>query len=286
MSNDVSSFFEERIEALQGLAGKPLERAYSRAFQDFEGHIWAWTRTACKNHGDREMMYSDDVFNHISIAMLDAIRKLIANPGATTVMNYYSYFSTISKHAAFAFFHSSERTGFSHKTGADRRVSKINKTRREMTIELGRQPSDQEVVNEVNRVALATRKDAKKQGALVTLEDVKTATVSSLDGMMEEFGDSIWDATYDENATLNRVEAPSLIDAIIAGCYAVSNDLGMVADLWVGDAVGEPPVIRNAREITEEMSLTLGEVTSLLVGCREVAQTVCKDRFGIDSPFS
>ncbi|MFE6966679.1 hypothetical protein ACFVAJ_16345 [Agromyces sp. NPDC057679] len=287
MTPDVSTFFATRIHAARKLESADVNRSLNRMLRDFSGHIWGWTRDACRSHGDRQMMYSDDVYNVISLEVSEAIRKELESPNDPPIMNYYSFFKRIAERAAFAFFHSSERTGFSSASGASRRLSKINKTRKELTISLGREPSDQEVVDEVNRLAYATRKDPQKQGALVTLADLRTTGTQSLDGMMEVYGDTVWRAapTSDDSA-LSSVEAPQLVDSIIAGCVMVSPLLGKVATLWIGQAMDEPSVIRTSKEIAEELGMKNAEASGLLSSCKQVAKVVCHEELGIDSPFA
>ncbi|WP_159604635.1 hypothetical protein [Agromyces humi] len=286
MSADVSTFFATRINAARGTSDADMNRALSRLLRDFAGHIWGWTQTACRQHGDRQMMYSDDVYNVISLDVAQALRKEIVEATEPPIVNYYSYLQKIAQRSAFAFFHSSERTGFSSASGASRRLSKINKTRKELTISLGREPSDIEVVEEVNRQAYATRKDPQKQGALVTLADLRTTTTSSLDGMMEEFGDIVWRPTSAEDSALSSAEAPQLVDAIVNGCANVSAVLGKVAESWIGQAMAEPPVIRTSKEIAGELGMKPADATALLSDCKAVAKVVCRELLGIDSPFA
>lgn len=285
MSDNVSAFFSEHIDAVRGLSGRPLDRALSQLLRDFQGHIWGWTKAACRTHGDREYMYADDVFNVISLELSICLRKELILATDPPIVNYYAYFTKISQRESFAFFHSGERTGFSNASGATRRASKINKTRKELSILIGREPSDQEVVDEVNRLAHETRSDPKKQGALVTLDDLKVTSFSSLDGLAEDFGDSIWTTEEQEDVPISRVEAPTLIRYIVEGCHNVSPVLGDVAQAWIGDALSDPPVVRTEREIATLLALKLGVVSDLLDDCKAVAVAVCAEKFSIDSPF-
>jgi hypothetical protein len=285
MSGDVSTFFSTEIDVYRGLVGKPLDRALSRLLKAFQGHIWGWTRTACRVHGDREFMYADDVFNVISLELSIELRKELTLASDPPIRNFYSYFKRISQRESFAYFHSGERTGFSNASGATRRTSKINKTRKELGIEMGREPSDQEVVDEVNRAAHATRSDPKKQGALVTLDDMKVTSFASLDGLNDEFGDSIWETETDEESAISSIEAPTLVRYVIEACERVSYDLGEVAKLWIGDALASPPVVRTSVEIAEIMELKRSTTGDLLDDCKDIAVAVCEKEFAISSPF-
>jgi hypothetical protein len=285
LSTDVSQFFSEHIDTYRGLSGTALDRALSRLLRAFQGHIWGWAKAACRTHGDREFMFADDVFNVISLELSIALRKELTLEADPPIINFYAFFTKISQREAFAFFHSGERTGFSNASGATRRASKINKTRKELSILTGREPSDQEVVDEVNRLAYATRSDPKKQGALVTLDDLKLTSFSSLDGLTEDYGDSIWAREEAEDVPLSRVEAPTLITYIVAGCFEVSQVLGEVARAWIGDALSDPPAVRTDREIAALLNLKQGVVLGLLEDCKSVAVAVCADKYSINSPF-
>ena len=286
MSQDVSTFFAGHIDAVRGLSGRPLDRAVSRLLRAFHGHIWGWATAACRAHGDQGYNHADDVFNIISLELSIVLRAELTNPSTPPILNFWSYFRTISQREAFAYFHSGEVTGMSNAGGAARRLSKINKTRKELSISTGREPSDQEVVDEVNRLAYETRSNPKKQGALVTLDDLKVTSFSSLDGLTEQFGDSIWADEESEESPLSRVEAPSLVEAIIEGCVAISDQLGDVAKLWIGDAMASPAVVRTPREIATLLTLKVGEASALVERAKDIAVTICEQNYGISSPFA
>jgi hypothetical protein len=286
MTQDASSFFEDHIDAIRGLEGRQLERALSQLLKAFQGHIWGWANKACRDHGDREFAYVEDVFNVISLELSVEVRKMLLPGSDTHIKNYWAYFRTISQRESFAFFHSGETTGFSNGGGAARRVSKINKTRKELSIANGVEPTDEQVVEEVNRLAVLTRVNPKKQGALVTLDDLKTTSFSSLDGLTDEFGDSIWATEEPENSPLTRVELPALIASIIDACYDVSDLLGDVSRAWIGDALAEEGAVRTDREVATQVTLRLGEAAQLIEDCKAVAVAVCAEKYGIDSPFA
>lgn len=285
MSYDVSAYFEERIETCRGASGRALERALSGLLRDFERQIRSWARAACRAHGDRRLSHLDDVANVIAYELSLTLREQLVASEPPRVVNFYAYFRRIAERRAFAYFHSPEHTGFGAASGAARRASKINKTRRELAIASGRQPSDAEVVAEVNRLARLTRSDPRKQGALVTLDDVRPPVVTSLDGLVESFGDTFADALDDEDAPISRVEARALVARIVDACRGVSPVLGEVAACWIGDALAEPPVIRDPGEIRETLALARGEALDLLDGCRLIATTICEREYGMSSPF-
>ena len=286
MSQDVSAFFADHIDAVRGTEGRALDRALSQLLRAFQGHIWSWANNACRSHGDRSLMHVEDVFNVISLELSIELRKELTKRADPPIVNFWAYFRKISQRVSFAYFHSGETTGFSSAGGAARRRSKINKTRRELTISTGLAPTDQEVIDEVNRLAYATRKDPKKQGALVTLDDIHVATFASLDDMTDEFGDAIWATEEPESGPLTRVEAVPLVTSIVDACATVSERAGLVANAWIGDAMAELPVVRTSREVATLLTLRLGDVEELLEVCKTVARAVCAEKYGIESPFA
>lgn len=95
-----------------------------------------------------------------------------------------------------------ERTGLSEFTGIARRKKLIARARVELTHELSREPSNEEIKTHINNHMLATRKNAVKQGVLIRDSDFEAGVIFSGDREVFDDGevtvrDTIADTTTD-----------------------------------------------------------------------------------------
>lgn len=115
-----------------------------------------------------------------------------------------------------------------------------------------------------------------------------------LDGVVDELpGD--WSIAelleHDSPATempdfvLSEVEGRELVQMVIEACYERDEELGQVADAWIGDLYSEPPVVSNGADIGRAVGVTNARALTLLARARRVAAEVCEEEFGLSNVF-
>jgi len=223
------------------------------------------------------------------------MRSMIApsQTAALEIDDLPAYLRRIATRTAYSYFHSTAVTGLAGGSGAARRSGAIHSARREISMRHGRPASDAEVVDEVNRRARATRRDPVKQGALVTVADLRIAPLLSLDALpLDALPCLDLDAATTgapppdaPDGPLERIDAERLIARTLEVCAAVSAPLGTAARLWVGDALADPPVIGTADEVAMHMGIAPAAAEDLLSGCRTVASLIASAEFDLASPF-
>lgn len=84
---------------------------------------------------------------------------------------------------------------------------------------------------------------------------------------------------------LSEVEGRELVQMVIEACYERDEELGQVADAWIGDVYSEPPVVSNGADIGRVVGLTNARALTLLARARRVAAEVCEEEFGLTGIF-
>ena len=104
-----------------------------------------------------------------------------------------------------------EGTGVGGSSGPNRRRRGLLTSTAELRSELGREPTREEIFEHYNRSNLASRADARKQGALATAEDFDPPVTLIPSASLQE--DPTIDDTYD--ALLERLSAEASIERIV-----------------------------------------------------------------------
>ena len=122
-------------------------------------------------------------------------------------------------------------TGVSRMSGHRRRSRSVAVARSRLAQQLGREPTDDEVLAEQHRVASA-RKDAVKQGVLASSEDLTNfATVPTDDienvAMFQAMSDF-------QMGAFASVETEAFVSSLVKECSADDKSLGDFAKAWIG----------------------------------------------------
>lgn len=84
---------------------------------------------------------------------------------------------------------------------------------------------------------------------------------------------------------LSEVEGRELVQMVIEACYERDEELGRVADAWIGDVYSEPPVVSNGADIGRAIGVTNARALTLLARARRIAAEVCEEEFGLTGIF-
>lgn len=282
VESEAAERLREWFDAQRGIEGVRLDRAISTLLGELDERTRRWARSLCAAHADRTGSHVDDVHNLIRLEIALKIRSHLGAVDPAPIDDFHALFRRIASRAAYSYFHSSAYTGVRGANGAARRASTIHSTRAELAAELGRDPSDAEVIAEVNRRAHLSRRDPAKQGALATSADLAPTAFVPLE-LLADLASTI--GATESDTSLDRLDAERLVARTLDVSRAVSPALGDAARLWIGQALADPPVVRTAAEIAEELGATPQEAERLLHGCRTIATLIGESEFGVSSPF-
>lgn len=173
-------------------------------------------------------------------------------------------------------------TGSRGMSGVVRRRRALQMHRRRMEADLGREPSDDELIADFNARVSARRADAARQGALASLEDLRPAAAVSLDqAQADGWGDRVA-ATVDDVPLLTAKAGP-LIAAILRRASLHGNLLSDFVRAWIGSA-GEPDLlVRTFAQCQQVLGLSDVELAELSAQALVLARQVLADDFGIVS---
>lgn len=88
-----------------------------------------------------------------------------------------------------------------------------------------------------------------------------------------------------QDLVISEVEGRELVQMVIEACYDEDEQLGEVADCWIGDLYSEPPVVNSGADIGRQVGVSNQRALALLTRVRRIAQTVCEDELGLTGLF-
>ncbi len=192
--------------------------------------IDVWAESLANHFGYHNPTGREDVRSVIVEKLL--VSLYAAQAGTTQrVKNWVDFLFGLSRNAVRDYLSSGQVTPAAGMSSATRRHNSIRIAYRELLTRLGREPSKQEIIDHANAHMLATRKNPKKQGALVTMEDFRsypgTTTLDAAITLQPE-QDGIAGAD-------NRIAAGSAMRALLDGCantYPDDTELAEVVGVW------------------------------------------------------
>ena len=142
--------------------------------------------------------------------------------------------------------------------------------------ELGRDPSQEEVIESYNARVMASRKDAARQGVVATVADFNDVAPVGLDSTL-----NMPAASHHDDLPLASVEARPLLRAVLVAAGAVDPVLRLVVQEWLGHFDDDPPFIATVSEIADALTLDEDTVRNLLVQAGALCRKVAEDEFGV-----
>lgn len=231
----------------------------------------------CRTMGLNAALHRDDVEQLVVIEALAWVNELLADPAALEAIESFEGMLHVRSRAsvrAWADRHLSPASGM---VSLNRRVRKLNQLRDEMRAATGAEPTDRELAHEHNLRMAAARKDAAKQGMLVTSADLRAAG-PAVDIHALELA-----AAGPEESLLHPTEGPALIRAVIERARTIGGVTADVARAWLSGiyaSEGSQRVL-TTREVAEQLGLPQESAAAQIRKVRTLAQRVLADQLGI-----
>lgn len=134
-------------------------------------------------HLNRNNMY-EDVAQIVAQTSFEMILKILDEPQELEeIVSFEAVLKTRAQNAVYQFLRSGAVTPMSGMGNVERRRALLARTHREMLAETGVEPSNEMLIAETNRKLLATNKDPKRSGLLVSEADLnsKISVVTIMD---------------------------------------------------------------------------------------------------------
>lgn len=192
---------------------------------------------ACRRANRNPQSYSEDVTSLMATEAWKLVKKIIAG-GPQKITKDGSNFNYLIRwtvgNAVTAFFHS--EAGGSSAAGMDyhiRRQNEIKKTRNEIFAREMREPTEAEII-EVTNARLEEKNRESTSGLFVSSKDFKN--YSSTEYIPEQMDQTLRheNLSYHEDYLLHPAEGQQIVLDTIAAAKEVSDELGLVAELWLG----------------------------------------------------
>lgn len=164
----------------------------------------------------------------------------------------------------------------SGQTELKRQIRKSAGIRLWLAQELGREPTDQEVVDETNRQMKEARSDESKVGELKISDLAADGPPQSLD----DAGDRPDPASVESDSELHALEVTPLVGAVIDRCEAKNETCGAVARVWFGVQL-EHGYRPDGTEVAEAVGIRPTTARQYITRVKQVAKRVLAEKYGI-----
>lgn len=265
---------DDLIDPLLALPARSRTAGLTPVMELLMPQFHRWAPRLCRDFGGGNPNHLDDI---VAVCAEQTFRMLREKQEAPRG-GWGPYVYGACRHHVAQYFQSSAVTPASGMTAALRRHAYVQAHHKRLQDLTGRVPAAADVVAAANAETRASRVDAARQGALVTEEDLTLPAVSL--PLLET--DVVQD---DDSFPISEVEARELIAMTIEACYDESDELGEVAEAWVGRMYAEPPVLGTPKEVSVELGIEPAKAWRLVQRARKLAAKLCVEKLGIQSPF-
>ncbi len=268
------------LDRLREMAAAPgTERCRLReAFIDDQRKVFRFlAHRLCRVLGLAAALHRDDVERLVTIEAVAWVDELLRMPGAIEGIENFEGMLHVRCRAAVSAWADRHLSPASGMVSMHRRVSQLNQLRDEMRSISAPKPTDREPAREHHLRRTAVRKDAARQGMLVTSAD-RCVTAPPVDVHALELT-----AGRPEESLLHPTEGPSLVRAVIEWTRIIGGVTADVAEAWlsgVDSAEGARRVL-TTREVAEKLCLPQESAAAQIRKVRTLAQRIIAARLGI-----
>lgn len=238
-------------------------------------------RKHIQSRGENPARYLDDILSIVLEQDYRLLQEVIDDPTLLDSINNWSgYLHARCRNAVAQFFETGLGAPMARMAGVMRRRAQLAATRRELLAANQCEPTDLEIVEQTNARMRATRKNPEKQGMVCTVSDLY------IHSDVSEVLDRDEAVAPQDDFLVHSSEGPVIVEAIIADATDVHENLGLVADAWLGDLYGPDPheptgQVRTVTEIVELLGMDRSTVMNCVATIRSRAAVVVANIVGI-----
>lgn len=231
----------------------------------------------CRTMGLATALHRDDVEQLVALEAVAWVDELLVNPAAIDVIESFEGLLHVRSRSSVRTWADRILSPASGMVSLNRRVRKLNQLRDELRAATGTEPTDGELAREHNERMLATRKDAAKQGMLVTAEDLRVARPAV------DIEDLELAVSETEDGLLHPTEGPAVVRAVIERARSIGGVTSDVAQAWLSgvyESEGAQRVL-TTREVAGQLGLTQESAAAQIRKVRALAKRILADQLGI-----
>lgn len=231
----------------------------------------------CRRFGHAPDQHVEDFASIVSMTALKMLTEELANDELLERIENWEGMLRVEARAAVRNFIDKEGAPMAEMTSALRRKRLLDATRDEIRREMGREPSDDEIIDTHNSRMHANRSNPVKQGVIATVQDLRVSRAQ------DDVDDHDFAAPIDTDFVLHPVEGPRFIQLIVERTSAYNERLGKAAELWLSGLYSEdhPPRIATVDEIAEALDVSRSTARAYVRKIKEYAVLVAQEEFAI-----
>lgn len=267
----------DAIRAIAAASGRKREYMIEDFFAARQGLFNQIGASLCRNFGVAAAQHGEDFASIVAREAFLMLSEQLADDEQLEQVNVWEAMLKLRSKQIVRNFLDRDMSPAAEMSSTWRRVRLLNQTRDEMRLELGREPSDEEIVITHNTRMRANRSNPVKQGVIATVDDLHVWRASA------DVDDHDRAEMIDPEFVLHPVEGPKFIKLLVERTAEYNERLGEAADLWLSGVyrTDGPPLIRTPDEIAEKMGVSRSTARSYIRKIREYAIEVAAEAFGI-----
>lgn len=231
----------------------------------------------CRRFGHAPDQHVDDFASIVSMTALKMLTEELENDELLERIENWEGMLRVQARAAVRDYIDKDGAPMAEMTSALRRKRVLDATRDEIRRELGREPSDQEIVDTHNARMWEKRSNPVKQGVIATVEDLRVSRVQ------DDVTDHDYSEPIDADFVLHPVEGPRFIQLIVDRTSDYNERLGKAAELWLSGLYSDQhePRIATVDEIAEALGVSRSTARAYVRKIKEYAVLVAQEEFAI-----
>jgi hypothetical protein len=231
----------------------------------------------CRRFGHAPDQHVEDFASIVSETAYIMLTEELADDELLERIDNWEGMLRVRARSAVRNFIDKEGAPMAEMTSALRRKRLLDATRDEIRRELGREPSDDEIIDTHNARMHANRSNPVKQGVIASVEDLRVSRAQ------DDIDDHDFTEPIDTDFVLHPVEGPRFIQLIVERTSAYNERLGKAAELWLSGLYSEdhPPRIATVDEIAEALDVSRSTARAYVRKIKEYAVLVAQEEFAI-----
>jgi len=268
----------DAVRAIAAATGRRRANITEDFFLDRQGLFNQIGFSLCRNFGVAPSQHGEDFASIVAREAWIMLSEQLADESQLDQVNIWEAMLKLRSKQIVKNFLDKEMSPATEMSSTWRRVRLLNQTRDEMRIALGREPSDDEIVDTHNTKMRTNRANPVKQAVIATTDDLHVWRASA-DVDDHDRAETMLDADF----VLHPVEGPKFIKLLVERTAEYNERLGEAAGLWLSGLyrTDGPPQIRTPEEIAEAMGVSRSTARSYIRKIKEYAVAVASEAFGI-----
>lgn len=231
----------------------------------------------CRRFGHAPDQHVEDFASIVSETAYTMLTEELADDEKLEQIDNWEGMLRVRARSAVRNFIDKEGAPMAEMTSALRRKRLLDATRDEIRRELGREPSDQEIIDTHNSRMWENRANPVKQGVIASVEDLRVSRAQ------DDIDDHDFTEPIDTDFVLHPVEGPRFIQLIVERTSAYNERLGKAAQMWLSGLYSDdhPPRIATVDEIAEALDVSRSTARAYVRKIKEYAVLVAQEEFAI-----